>query len=224
MMPTPIEILVCDDHDLVRAGIRTTLADEKDLRVVGEARDGSEAVALAERMKPDLVVMDVRMPVMDGIEACREVRSQVPETNVLMLTSYSDERAVLSALVAGASGFLLKDVRTADLVDAIRTVGRGGSTLDSSSAEAIVEQIHKGNIITEEERLVGQLTERELETLDLISEGLTNREIGQRLFLSEKTVKHHVSDLLAKLGLGRRVEAAGFAIRLQTGGRPTKPD
>lgn len=167
-MPTPIEILVCDDHDLVRAGIRTTLADEKDLRVVGEARDGSEAVALAERMKPDLVVMDVRMPVMDGIEACREVRSQVPETNVLMLTSYSDERAVLSALVAGASGFLLKDVRTADLVDAIRTVGRGGSTLDSSSAEAIVEQIHKGNIITEEERLVGQLTERELETLDLI--------------------------------------------------------
>ncbi len=223
-MPTPIEILVCDDHDLVRAGIRTTLADEKDLRVVGEARDGSEAVALAERMKPDLVVMDVRMPVMDGIEACREVRSQVPETNVLMLTSYSDERAVLSALVAGASGFLLKDVRTADLVDAIRTVGRGGSTLDSSSAEAIVEQIHKGNIITEEERLVGQLTERELETLDLISEGLTNREIGQRLFLSEKTVKHHVSDLLAKLGLGRRVEAAGFAIRLQTGGRPTKPD
>lgn len=217
MTDTPIDILIADDHDLVRAGIRTALSGQGDMRVVAEARDGQEAVAEAHRVHPRIVIMDVRMPRMDGIEACREIRSEYPDTQVLMLTSYSDDRAVLASLVAGASGFLLKDVHSEDLIEAIRILAAGGSTLDSASAAAIIEQVRRGNIVTEEERIAQQLSERELEILDLIAEGLTNREIGARLYLSEKTVKHHVSDLLAKLGLGRRVEAAGFAIRLRSG-------
>lgn len=214
-MTEKIEILIADDHDLVRSGIKTALSQHDDLVVVAEARDGAQAISEAIRVRPNVVIMDVRMPNVNGIEACREIRSQLESTQVLMLTSYSDDRAVLAALVAGASGFLLKDVRTSDLIDAVRVVGTGGSILDPSSAGAIIEQLRKGNFQTDEERTAQELNDRELEILDLISEGLTNREIGARLYLSEKTVKHHVSDLLAKLGLARRVEAAGFAIRLK---------
>ena len=130
-----------------------------------------------------------------------------------MLTSYADERAVMAAIVAGASGFMLKEVQTAALLDAMRTVGAGGKTLDPVSSAAVIDQIRRGNVVSQEDRLAQQLSERELQVLELIAEGLTNREIGERLFLSEKTVKHHVSDVLSKLGLGRRVEAATFAIR-----------
>jgi DNA-binding NarL/FixJ family response regulator len=163
--------------------------------------------------------MDVRMPKLDGIQACREIRSQSPDTHVLMLTSFADDQAVMAALLAGASGFLLKDVRTEGLIEAMRVVAAGGSMLDSSSASAIIDQVRRGNLVTDEDRLAQSLTDRELEILDLIAEGLTNREIGARLYLSEKTVKHHVSDVLAKLGFGRRVEAAAFAIKLQAGRR-----
>lgn len=212
-MTEPIHILIADDHDLVREGLKTTIRGHADLALVGEARDGREAVREAARLAPDLVVMDVRMPGVGGIEACREIRSHRAETSVLMLTSYGDEKAVMSAILAGAAGFLLKDVKTNELLAAIRTAGRGGSVLDATAAAAVIQQIHRGNVITEEDRLAMQLTERELTILDLVAEGDTNREIGEKLYLSEKTVKHHVSDILSKLGFARRVEAAAFAIR-----------
>ncbi|MGH2633711.1 MAG: response regulator [Tepidiformaceae bacterium] len=208
-----IHVLLADDHDLVRAGLKSTLRAYPEFSVVAEARDGREAVREALRLKPELVVMDVRMPHLSGIEACREIRSALPTTNVLILTSYADEKAVLAAIVAGASGFLLKEARSAQLIDAMRTVGRGGQTLDPVASAAVIDQIRKGNVVTEEDRMAQQLTERELSVLELIADGLTNREIGEHLFLSEKTVKHHVSDVLSKLGLSRRVEAAAFAIR-----------
>lgn len=222
-MSDVIHVLLADDHDLVREGLKATLRNQPDFNVVAEASTGEEAVAAARKARPNLVIMDVRMPGMSGIEACREIRSEMPEVNVLMLTSFGDERAVMSSIVAGASGFVLKEVRTPELLKAMRTVGRGGSILDSTSAAAVIEQIRKGNIITEEDRLAQQLNERELQILDYIAEGLTNREIGERLYLSEKTVKHHVSDILSKLGLSRRVEAAGFAIRRKVQ-RPTDPE
>jgi len=208
-----IHVLLADDHDIVRTGLKAALRAHPEFNVIGEARDGQEAVREARRLKPDLVVLDVRMPRLNGIEACRDIRSALPETNVLMLTSYADESAVMAAIVAGASGFMLKEVQTQELLDAMRTVGRGGKILDPTSSAAVIEQIRRGNVLTEEDRMAQQLTERELRILDLISDGMTNREIGEELFLSEKTVKHHVSDILSKLGLTRRVEAAGFAIR-----------
>lgn len=212
-MTDVIHVLLADDHDLVRSGLKTALRGQEEFSVVGEAKDGSEAVREAMRLKPELAVLDVRMPKLTGIEACREIRSALPGTNVLMLTSYADEQAVMAAIVAGASGFMLKEVQTADLIEAMRVVGRGGKTLDPVSSAAVIEQIRRGNVVSEEDRIAAQLTERELRILDLIADGMTNREIGETLFLSEKTVKHHVSDILGKLGITRRVEAAGFAIR-----------
>lgn len=212
-MADPIRVLLVDDHDLVREGLKAMLRHQDDLTVVGEAANGEDAVTEARRTKPDLVVMDVRMPDMSGIEACREIRDEAPGANVLMLTSYADEQAVMSAIVAGASGFVLKEVKTPALLEAMRRVGTGGSMLDETSAATVIEHIRQGKIVTAADRLAQELTERELVILDHIAEGLTNREIGEKLFLSEKTIKHHVSDILSKLGLSRRIEAAGFAIR-----------
>ena len=212
-MTDVIHVLLADDHDLVRSGLKTALRGHEEFSVVGEAKDGNEAVREAIKLKPELAVLDVRMPKLNGIEACREIRSALPGTNVLMLTSYADEQAVMAAIVAGASGFMLKEVQTADLIEAMRVVGRGGKTLDPVSSAAVIEQIRRGNVVSEEDRVAAQLTERELKILDLIADGMTNREIGESLYLSEKTVKHHVSDILSKLGITRRVEAAAFAIR-----------
>jgi len=220
-MTDTIHVLLADDHDLVRAGLKSALRGHEDFSVVGEARDGNEAVREAKRLRPELVVLDVRMPKLNGIEACREIRSEVPEANVLMLTSFADEKAVMAAIVAGASGFMLKEVQTAELIEAMRTVGHGGKILDPVSAAAVIEQIRRGNVVSEEDRVAQQLSERELKILDLISDGMTNREIGEQLYLSEKTVKHHVSDILGKLGLSRRVEAAAFAIRRAAQKPPT---
>lgn len=211
-----IHVLIADDHELVRSGLKSALKGRSEFAVVGEAKDGQEAVREALRLKPDLIVMDVRMPRLTGIEACREIRSALPDTHVLMLTSFADDRAVMAAIVAGASGFMLKEVQTNELVQAMQTVGRGGSTLDPASATAVIEQIRRGQVLTEEQKLAQQLTEREHKVLELVAEGLTNREIGEQLYLSEKTVKHHVSDILAKLGLTRRAQAATFAIRMET--------
>ncbi len=208
-----IRVLLADDHDLVRGGLKAALRAHADFSVVGEARDGREAVREAKRLNPSLVVMDIRMPGMSGIEACREIREAQPEVNVLILTSFSDDKAVMSAIVAGAAGFVLKDVQSAELIKAMRAVGRGGKTLDATSAAAVIEHVRRGQVLSEEDRIAAQLTERELSVLEMIAEGLTNREIGERLFLSEKTVKHHVSDILSKLGIHRRVEAAAFALR-----------
>jgi DNA-binding NarL/FixJ family response regulator len=212
-MTDTIHVLLADDHDLVRAGLKAALRGFDEFAVVAEARDGEQAVREARKTRPELVVMDVRMPRLNGIEACREIRSQLPATNVLMLTSFADEAAVMAAIVAGASGFLLKEVQTNELIEAMRIVGRGGKTLDPASSAAVIEQIRRGNVVSEEDRVAQQLSERELRILDLIADGLTNREIGEQLYLSEKTVKHHVSDILGKLGISRRVEAAAFAIR-----------
>lgn len=212
-MSDPIHVLIADDHDLVREGLKAAIRAHADFAIAGEARDGKAAVDAALRLKPDLVVMDLRMPRLTGIEACREIRSALPDTRVLVLTSYGDEHAVMAAILAGASGFILKDVNLTGLLDAMRVVGWGGSTLDPNSAAAVIDQIRKGNVQTEEDRLAQQLSERELTILDLIAEGLTNREIGERLYLAEKTIKHHVSDILSKLGIARRVEAATFAVR-----------
>ena len=211
----PIHVLLVDDHELVRSGLKSALRPHSEFAVVGEATDGESAIREALRLKPELVVMDVRMGAIDGIEACREIRSQLPATNVLMLTSFGDDKAVMAAILAGAGGFMLKEVKTPELLEAMRTVGRGGSTLDANSAAAVIGQIRQGNVLTPEDRLAMQLNERELSILDFISEGLTNREIGEKLYLSEKTVKHHVSDILGKLGVSRRIEAAAFALRRQ---------
>ena len=211
-MTQAIRVLIADDHDIVRSGLKAAVRTSDDFEVVGEARVGLEAVAQAKLLAPDLVVMDIRMPRMSGIEACREIRSET-SANVLILTSYGDDKAVMSAIIAGAGGFMLKEVQLVQLLEAMRVVGRGGKILDAAGSAAVIDQIRRGNVVTEEDKLAQQLTERELKVLELISDGLTNREIGERLFLSEKTVKHHVSDILSKLGLSRRVEAAGFAIR-----------
>lgn len=212
-MSESIRVLLADDHDLVRQGLKTALRAHADFNVIAEARDGEEAVREAKKQKPDLVVMDVRMPKLSGIEACREIRSAIPETNVLILTSYGDERAVMAAILAGASGFILKEVNTVDLITAMRTVAAGGKMLDAASSAAVIDQIRRGNVVSEEDRLAQSLSEREQKILELIADGSTNREIGDQLYLSERTVKHHVSDILGKLGLTRRVEAAAFAIR-----------
>jgi DNA-binding NarL/FixJ family response regulator len=212
-MTDSIRVLLADDHDIVRQGLKSVLRGHPEFNVVAEARDGEEAVRIAKREQPDLVVLDVRMPKLGGIEACREIRSALPGSHVLMLTSYSDEAAVMSAILAGASGFMLKEVNTADLIEAMRTVARGGKTLDPTSSATVIDQIRRGNVLTEEDRLAQSLTEREQKILELIADGQTNREIGEQLYLSERTVKHHVSDILGKLGLTRRVEAATFAIR-----------
>ncbi len=212
--PDVIHVLIVDDHEVVRTGLKALLRGNPEFSVVGEAATGEEAVKEALRTRPELVVLDVRLPDMSGIEACREIRSASPETNVLMITSYSDERAVMAALLAGAGGFMLKEVRSADLVQAMRIVGRGGKILDPASSAAVIEQLRKGTFLSEEERLARQLSERELQIVELIAEGLTNREIGERLYLSEKTIKHHISEILAKLGFTRRSEIAAFAARL----------
>jgi len=208
-----IHVLLADDHELVRSGLKATLRSVDGFSVVGEARNGNEAVREARRLHPELVVLDVRMPGLSGIEACREIRSEAPEANVLMLTSYADPTAVMAAVVAGAGGFMMKDVHTARLIEAMRTIGHGGKTLDPTAAAAVIDQIRRGNLVSDEDRLAERLSERELKVLDLIADGLTNREIGDQLFLSEKTIKHHVSDILGTLGVHGRVEAAGFSIR-----------
>ena len=211
-----IHVLIADDHELVRNGLKAALRNRPEFNVVGEARDGIEAVREAKRLKPQLVVMDVRMPRLNGIEACRDIRSEVPEAKVLILTTFADDKAVMASIVAGASGFMLKEVQTAELVQAMLTVAHGGSTLDPSSAASIIDQIRRGQVLTQEQKLAQQLTEREHKVLELVAEGLTNREIGEQLYLSEKTVKHHVSDILSKLGLTRRAQAATFAIRMES--------
>ena len=214
-MADPIHVVIADDHELVRSGIKSALRAHDEFSVVGEAEDGERALAIARETRPELVVMDVRMPKTNGIEACREIRNELPETNVLMLTSYADEQAVLAAIVAGASGFLLKEARTEELLKAMRIVGNGGTTLDPASSAAVIARIREGAIVNEEDRIAAKLSERDQQILELIAEGLTNREIGEKLFLSEKTVKHHVSDILETLGMARRVQAAAFAVRRQ---------
>jgi DNA-binding NarL/FixJ family response regulator len=202
-------VFLLDDHEVVRRGVRELLEAEDDLEVVGEAGTAEEAYGRIPATSPNVAILDVRLPDGDGVEVCREIRSKHPEIACLMLTSYADDEALFSAIMAGASGYLLKQVRGTDLVDGVRRVGRGESLLDPSLTTRVLERLRH----PEPDELAG-LTDQERRILDRIAEGMTNRQIGEQLFLAEKTVKNYVSNLLAKLGMSRRSEAAAYAARL----------
>ena len=208
----PVRVFLLDDHELVRRGVRELLeAAGGDIEVVGEAGTAEEALSRIPPVRPDVAVLDVRLPDGNGVEVCREIRSRHPEIQCLMLTSFADDEALFDAILAGAAGYVLKQVRGNDLVDSVRRVARGQSLLDPSMTAAVLERLRRG---PDEDSGGVHLTERERHILDLLAEGLTNRQIGERLYLAEKTVKNYVSNLLMKLGMHRRTEAAVYAARL----------
>jgi DNA-binding NarL/FixJ family response regulator len=209
-MTDATRVFLLDDHELVRRGVREILEAEPDLVVVGEAGTAEEAVGRIPATSPHVAVLDVQLPDGDGIEVCRDVRSKHPEIACIMLTSFADDEAVYAAIMAGAAGFVLKQVRGTDLVDGIRRVARGESLLDPQVTTRVLERLRTRG---EDDELAG-LTEQERNILALIADGLTNRQIGEELFLAEKTVKNYVSNLLSKLGMHRRTEAAAYAARL----------
>ncbi len=213
----PLRLVVVDDHEVVREGIVALLARHDQFQVVAEAGTVAEAVAAARRFEPDLVIMDVRLPDGSGIEACRDILAERPTTRVVMLTSYPDEEAVLSAILAGASGYLLKQVRGRDLVAALEAVGRGDSLLDPAVTERVLERVRR--IASGQERdELADLTAQERKILMLVAEGKTNKEIASEIFLSDKTVKNYVSSILSKLNLQRRAQAAAFVAKHHLGG------
>ncbi len=207
-----LRVVLVDDHRVVRDGLRMVLEAEGDIRVVGEAGDGRLGVELAQQLRPDIVLLDVLMPGMDGIETCREIKSRSPETKVLMLTSATEEDAVEGAILAGAAGYLLKNLGRQELLWAIRRAAEGASLLDPQVTARMMQRL-KGLAEREREREAERLSEREKEVLALVAEGRTNREIGERLFISENTARNHVIRILDKLGLSRRSEAAAYAAR-----------
>ena len=206
-----IRVFLLDDHEIVRRGVRELLEAEPDIEVVGEASSAAEALARVPATKPDVAVLDVRLPDGNGVAVCRELRSDMPELACLMLTSFADDEALFDAIMAGAAGYVLKQIRGNDLVGAVRTVAAGGSLLDPKAAAAVMERMRAPKTA---DPLAG-LTEQERRILDLIGEGLTNRQIGERMFLAEKTVKNYVSNLLSKLGLQRRTQVAVLATEVR---------
>ena len=211
---TPLSLMIVDDHEVVRQGLVALLGRRPEFQVVAEAGTVAEAIAAARRFRPDLIVMDVRLPDGSGIEACREIRAEMPETRVVMLTSYPDEDAVLSAIVAGASGYLLKQVRARDLVAGLEAVGRGESLLDPAVTGRVLERIRRIATADQPDELA-QLTSQEQKILLLVAEGKTNKQIAADVFLSDKTVKNYVSSILAKLNLERRAQAAAYMARVR---------
>ena len=208
----PLRLLVVDDHEVVRQGLVSLLERREHFQVVAEAGTAAEAVEMTRKFEPDLVVMDVRLPDGSGIEACREIRAEFPGTRVVILTSYPDEEAVLSAIIAGASGYLLKQIRGRDLVSALESVGRGESLLDPAVTEKVLDRVRRIATGTYTDELA-QLTQQEQKILLLVAEGKTNKEIASEVFLSDKTVKNYVSSILSKLNLERRAQAAAFVAR-----------
>jgi two-component system, NarL family, response regulator DevR len=206
-----LRIFLVDDHEIVRRGLAELIDVQADLEVVGEAATAEEAIDRISMVMPDVAIVDLRLPDGNGVEVCREVRSRSPLTACLIFTSFSDDEALFDAIMAGASGYLLKQIKGVDLLDAIRRVGAGQSLLDPGVTARVLERLRTG---TPEDDRVSRLTDQERKILDLIAEGLTNRQIAQRIFLAEKTVKNYVSNILAKLGMERRTEAAVFAARL----------
>jgi two-component system, NarL family, response regulator DevR len=207
----PIRVFLMDDHEVVRRGVHDLLNDEPDITVVGEAATAEQALVRVPALRPQVAVLDVRLPDGDGVTVCRELRSRMPELACLMLTSFDDEEALLDSIMAGASGYVLKQIQGSDLVAAVRTVAWGQSLLDPSATTKLMARLRAGQQKEEEPDALPGLTGREREILALIGEGLTNRQIGQRLYLAEKTVKNHISRLLAKLGVERRIQAAVIA-------------
>ncbi len=210
--PRPLRLLVVDDHEVVRQGLASLLDRRDAFQVVAEAGTVAEALEMARKYEPDIVVMDVRLPDGSGIEACREIRADLPKTKVVILTSYPDEEAVLSAIIAGASGYLLKQIRARDLVAAIEAVGRGESLLDPAVTEKVLERVRRIATGTFTDELAA-LTQQEQKILLLVAEGKTNKEIATEVFLSDKTVKNYVSSILSKLNLERRAQAAAFVAK-----------
>ena len=212
MLGMAIRVFLLDDHEIVRRGVRDLLETEPDLEVVGEAGTVAQALDRIPVSEPDVAVLDVQLPDGTGVEVCREVRSARPELACLMLTSYADDEAMFEAIMAGASGYILKDVRSADIIESIRRVAAGQSLLDPALTARVIDRLRRGP--DEDERL-RDLTPQERRILDLLADGLTNRQIAAEMFLAEKTVKNYVSNLLAKMGMSRRTEAAVYAARLE---------
>jgi two-component system response regulator DevR len=208
----PLRLLIVDDHEVVRQGLVALLDRRDGFQVVAEAGTVAESIELARRFQPDIVVMDVRLPDGSGIEACREIRAELPATRVVMLTSYPDEEAVLSAIVAGAAGYLLKQIRARDLVSALEAVGRGESLLDPAVTEKVLERVRRIATGGQTDEL-SMLTSQEQKILMLVAEGKTNKEIATDVFLSDKTVKNYVSSILSKLNLELRAQAAAFVAK-----------
>ncbi|HEX9864952.1 MAG TPA: response regulator transcription factor [Acidimicrobiia bacterium] len=207
-----LRILLVDDHEVVRAGVKALLDAQEGMVVVGEADNAEEAVRRVGYDEPDVVVLDVRLPGGSGIEACREIRSRFPDVKVLMLTSFADEEALMAAILAGASGYVLKRVKSNELVTDIRKVGAGESLLDADMTERLFERLRSG---PQEDPLLSRLSRQERTIVDHIAAGLTNRQIAEEMFLAEKTVKNYVSNLLSKMGMSRRSEAAAYVARLE---------
>jgi two-component system response regulator DevR len=206
----PLRIFLVDDHEVVRRGVRELLDSEDDFEVVGEAGTVEEALARIHAVSPDVAVLDVRLPDGSGVELCRELRSSHPHIACLMLTSFDDDEALFEAIVAGAAGYVLKQVKGNDIVEAIRKVGAGGSLLDPALTTRVMDRLRAGAV--EDPRLAG-LSPQERKILELLADGKSNRQIAADMFLAEKTVKNYVSNLLAKMGMSRRTEAAVYAAR-----------
>jgi DNA-binding NarL/FixJ family response regulator len=207
-----LTVFLVDDHEVVRRGVGDLLDEEADLTVIGQAGSVSEALARIPALRPDVAVLDMRLPDGNGVELCRELRSRLPELNCLILTSYTDEQAMMGAILAGAGGYVIKDIKGMELVSAVRTVGAGRSLLDTRAAAALIARIRSD---AQDPGPLAGLTEQERTVLDLIGEGLSNRQISERMFLTEKTVKNYVSNVLAKLGMQRRTQVAVLATELR---------
>jgi DNA-binding NarL/FixJ family response regulator len=216
----PLRVLLVDDHEVVRQGLRALLDRRPAFQVVADVGTMADGISAAGRYQPDLVLMDVRLPDGNGVEACRAIRAERPATRVVMLTSYPDEEAVLAAILAGASGYLLKEIRGRDLVAALEAVGRGDSLLDPAVTERVLERVRRLAAGDAHDELA-TLTSQERKILMLVAEGKTNREIAGEVFLSEKTVKNYVSSILSKLDLQRRAQAAAFVAKHHLGGDGT---
>ncbi|MEB3981537.1 response regulator transcription factor [Mycobacterium sp. 663a-19] len=215
-----VKVFLVDDHEVVRRGLADLLASDPDLEVIGDAGSVSEAMVRIPAAKPDVAVLDVRLPDGNGIELCRDLLSEIPGLRCLMLTSFTSDEAMLEAILAGASGYVVKDIRGMELAQAIKDVGAGKSLLDNRAAAALMAKLRGA---AEHNDPLSGLTERERTLLALLSEGLTNRQIAARMFLAEKTVKNYVSRLLAKLGMERRTQAAVFASKLGQRSAPHAP-
>ncbi|MCX0244813.1 MULTISPECIES: response regulator [Streptomyces] len=209
-----ITVFLLDDHEVVRRGVHELLSMEDDIEVVGEAGTAADALVRIPAVRPDVAVLDVRLPDGSGVEVCREIRSQDDSIHCLMLTSYADDEALFDAIMAGASGYVLKAIRGNELLAAVRDVAEGKSLLDPVATARVLERLRDGKRGQDDEKLAN-LTDQERKILDLIGEGLTNRVIGERLHLAEKTIKNYVSSLLSKLGMERRSQAAAYVARLQ---------
>jgi len=209
---TPIRILIADDHEVVRIGLAALLDGQPGLQVVAQAESGDEAVRLARRHRPDVVVMDIRMPNGSGIDACRTITAEMEAMPVIMLTSHADSEALFDAIDAGASGYVLKRIGTTELIDAVRTVAAGGSLLDPAMTRRVLDRLRNASRV-EEAGAFSELTEQERRVLAIIADGSSNREIAERMGLAEKTVRNYVSSILAKLALASRSQAAAYAIR-----------